>query len=157
MNRQLIIVPNEILRQRCGPIEEITPFVRGLAGDLDDFLNAEYDDVVAVSISAPQLGESIRMFAFRFNPYSTMPSTQVIINPELIYGRKLRTMFETCFSIPDKKFTLQRYLVVKVRGMMLDGNERSFKVHDIVAQAVQHELNHLDGVLIDELGEEVNG
>ena len=155
MSRQLIVVPNKILRQKCEPIKEITSFVRGLAEDLVAFLDVEHDDEIAVSISAPQLGELVCMFAFRLNPYSTIPSAQVIINPELVYGRKSRTVLETCFSMPDEEFTLQRYQTVKVHGIMLDGSERNFKVHGVVAQAVQHDLNHLDGVLMDELGAKV--
>lgn len=154
MSRQFVTVPNEILHQKCESIEDITPSVERLVGDMLDFLSVEHDGLVAIGVSAPQFGESIRMFIFRLNPYSEVPSARVLINPELVYGKKLRTMSEMCFSIPDKEFMLRRYEVVKVRGTTLEGNEVSFKVHGIVAQSVQHELNHLDGVLIDELGDE---
>ena len=157
VNRQLLAIPNEILRQKCKPIKEITPSIRRLAEDMLEFLSVEHNDLIAVGVSAPQLGESVRMFAFRLNPYSSVPSTQVLINPELVYGKKLRSMFEMCFSIPSKEFTLQRYEVVKVCGTTLEGVEVRVKVHGVVAQSIQHELNHLDGVLIDELGERVNG
>lgn len=155
MNRQLIIVPNEILRQKCKPIEEITHYVKELAGDMLEFLSVEHNGLVATGIAAPQLGESVRMFAFRLSPYSEDSSVQVLVNPVLVYGRKSRSMFEMCFSIPGKGFTLQRYEVIKVCGTKLEGNEVSFKVRGIAAQSIQHELNHLDGVLIDELGKEV--
>ncbi len=155
MSRQLLVVPNEILRRKCMAVGRITLSVRLLARSLYDFLGVEHDGVVAVSVSASQLGKSVRMFAFRSNPYSTIPSTQVLINPKLVYGKKLHTVNEMCLSIPGKEFVLQRYELVKVRGMMLDGSERSFRERGIVAQAFQHELNHLDGILIDTLGEEI--
>ena len=153
--RVLVIEPNRILHQKCEVIEEITPFIRKLAGDLMEFLDHTHGGVVSVGVSAPQLGESVRMFAFRLNPYSILPSTRVLINPILVYGKKLRTVSEMCISIPGREFALQRYALVKVRGVTLEGGEVSFKVHGIVAQAIQHELSHLDGVLIGELGKEV--
>lgn len=152
MSRRLLVVPNEKLRRKCESIERVTPFIRELAGELLEFLRVEYQDLVAVGVSAPQLGESVRMFAFRPNPYSSVPDTQVLLNPVLVYGKKLVTLPEMCFSIPGAEFVLRRYEIVKVRGVTLDGNERSFRVRGVVAQALQHELNHLDGVLIDTLG-----
>ncbi len=155
--KELIVVPNEILHQKCKAIEEITSSIRELAGELGEYLAYKHDDLIATGVSAPQFGESVRMLAFRLNPFSEVPSTQVLINPVLIYGKKERSMFESCFSIPDKKFVLRRYKTVRVRGITLESSEVSFKVHDIVAQTIQHELNHLDGVLIDKLGKEVDG
>jgi len=152
--RELITVPNEVLRRECMPVEDITDDIKELAKDLKKFLGFWHSGLVAVGVSAPQLGVSVRMFAFRLSPYSPIPSTQVLVNPTLVYGKKLRSVNEMCFSIPGKEFTLQRYGIVKVRGTTLEGNERSFRVHGVAAQAIQHELNHLDGVLVDELGVE---
>lgn len=152
MSRQLLTVPNEILRQKCKPVKQITIDILSLARDLQEFLMVEHNDVLAAGVSAPQLGELVRMFAFRLNPYSTVPSTQVLINPVLVYGKKSHVVYETCFSVPGREFEVQRYEIVKIRGMTLDGDKKSIRVHGLVAQVIQHELNHLDGILIDGLG-----
>lgn len=152
VSRRFLVVPNERLRCKCEPIGTITPFVRELAGELVAFLGVEHQGLVSVGVSAPQFGESVRMFALRVNPYSRVPDSLVLINPVLVYGKGSCTLSEQCFSIPDTEFMLRRYKIVKVRGMTLAGCERSLHARGVVAQAIQHELNHLDGVLIDTLG-----
>lgn len=76
---------------------------------------------------------------------------------ELVYTKGFHVVEESCLSIPDKEFTLRRAKIVKVRGLTLDGVTGSFRGRDVLAQVFQHELNHLDGLLIDQAGEEVRG
>ncbi len=73
-----------------------------------------------------------------------------IVNPQAVYIKKMHVVTETCLSLPEEVFRLRRGKIVKIRGMLLDGTPRTFKGHDIVAQMFQHELDHLDGILLDE-------
>lgn len=154
VERKLITIPNELLRKECRTITKIAPKVETFAEELVKFLEAHKDDrLTLVAVSANQLGESIRMFAFRSNlSFSGVGDIQVIINPVLVYAKGLHLVNECCLSIPNKTFTLQRHKLVKIRGLTLDGKERSFRARDILAQTFEHELNHLDGILIDKIG-----
>ncbi|GAI94348.1 unnamed protein product, partial [marine sediment metagenome] len=77
---------------------------------------------------------------------------QVLINPEVVYLKGHQIVHESCLSIPGRTFALRRAKLAKIRGLTLDGTMRSFRGRDILAQVFQHELNHLDGILIDTLG-----
>ncbi len=73
------------------------------------------------------------------------------IEPILVYAKGSHLVPESCLSIPGKAFTLRRARIVKIRGLTLDNVQRSFRAHGLLAQVFQHELNHLDGILIDQI------
>ena len=78
-----------------------------------------------------------------------------MINPTLVYAKGFHIVRELCLSLPGKIFTLRRHKIVKIRGVTLDGVERSFRGRDVLAQIFEHEIGHLDGILIDQIGEKV--
>ncbi|MBA7590016.1 Peptide deformylase 1 [subsurface metagenome] len=82
---------------------------------------------------------------------------QVLINPEAVYLKGHQVVSESCLSIPGRTFALRRAKLVKIRGLTLAGEMRSFRGRDILAQVFQHELNHIDGVLIDKLRQQQIG
>lgn len=149
--RKLLVVPNEILRQSCEPINRIDGEIKELAKEMVEFMEtARPDKPVLVGLAASQLGVPIRMFTYTLNPYGEDRQIQVVINPELVRQKDLHSVNETCLSLPGRTFTLQRFKLVKVRGITLDEAQRSFKGRDLVAQIFQHELDHLEGILLDE-------
>jgi len=149
--RELIKLPNPLLRQKSEPVETISS-VRALAAEMVDFLRLHRgDEDRPVGLSAVQLGELVRVIAFSRNPASLEDDIQVVINPELVYQKGHQIVKESCLSIPGKQLPLKRAKIVKIRGITLDSVVRSFRGRDILAQVFQHELNHLDGILIDKL------
>lgn len=153
--RELIKMPNELLRQKSEPVESIDSEVRSLAREMVEFMRHRQDNPLRpVGLAAPQLGELLRVIAFSRNPMSGEEDIQVLINPELVYQKGKHLVSERCLSIPGEVFTLRRAKLVKIRGLTLDNVVRSFRAHDLLAQVFQHELNHLNGVLIDTLGKE---
>ena len=137
----------KILHTECKKVKEITPEIKALAHTLESYLvSHQNNDPRPIAVSAPQVGECIRLFT---SIMSTEGDITTVINPELVYVKKLHLVAETCLSIPGKSFKLKRGKFVKIRGMTLDGSIHSFKGHGIIAQMFQHELNHLDGVTID--------
>ena len=120
--------------------------------ELRELMGVKHRGLVALGIAAPQIGTSLRMFVYRNNPYSSTPSTLTIINPQLIYIKGDITLKETCLSIPDKEFLVKRHKLVKIKGLGLDGKYHSYKGNGLIAQILLHEINHLDGILIDEIG-----
>lgn len=155
--RELHTVPDEILRTPCKPVKDIDDEVKSVAQDLIDHVLAHREDKIApVSMAAPQLGESIRVIIFYPNPaYRERDGIDVLINPELVKSRKFVVLRETCLSVPEKAFWVKRAKRAKVKGLDLDGKTKSYKAADLFAQMLQHEIDHLDGKLIDKTGRKV--
>ncbi len=151
--RELIKLPNPLLRQKSQPVETIDRRVKELALEMVDFMRLRRGDAARpVGLSAVQLGELIRVVAFRGNPQSQEElQVQVLINPEAVYLKGHQVVRESCLSIPGRTFTLRRAKLVKIRGLTLAGEMRSFRGRDLLAQVFQHGIGHLDGILIDKL------
>jgi len=155
--RELVNLPNPILRQKSKLVKEIDLKIKQLALEMMDFLRLHHsDNPRPAAIAAVQLGELARVIAFNKNPDAPLesPDVQVLINPELVYQKGSHLVYETCLSIPGKTCKLKRAKLVKIKGLNLAGEVRSFRGRDLLAQVFQHELNHLDGILIDTLGRE---
>ncbi|MBU0778402.1 peptide deformylase [Patescibacteria group bacterium] len=157
--RQLIKLPNDLLRQKSKPVGAIDAAVRELAGEMVEFILQHQDvKIKPVGLSAVQLGEPVRMFAFVSNPEAgrgVSVDTNIIINPELVYMKGTRRVTEACLSVPGKTFNLKRAKIVKIRGLTLDGQLRSFRGRDFMAQVFQHEYDHLEGILVDQRSKEI--
>ena len=153
--RELLTLPNQLLRQKSKPVKRIDSKIKALANEMIQFMQLhQADNMKPISLSACQLGELVRVIAFRRNPVSVdEDDIQVVINPELVYAKSFHLVTESCLSIPGKQFTLRRHKLVKIRGLTLDNVVRSFRGRDLLAQVFQHEFNHLDGILIDQIGE----
>lgn len=154
MVKEIVVVPDPILRKKSLMVKEITPKIEDLANAMVDFMDEHSkDDNCPIGLSAVQFGQPIRMIAFRRSPgILDRDNIQILINPELVYVKKQYTVKEGCLSLPKKLYQLRRFKMAKIRGMTLDGNTRSFRARDLLAQVFQHEMNHLDGVLVDKIG-----
>lgn len=151
---ELVKVPSELLKQKSEPVKNIDS-IRELAQEMVDFLKSHATDVPPpVAVSAPQLGKLVRVIAFRRNA-TPDGDIQVVVNPTFVYGKGAHVVSESCLSLPGKRFALRRHKIVKIHGVTLDGTERSFRGRDVLAQVFEHELGHLDGILIDKVGKRV--
>lgn len=157
--KELLTVPNDILRSMSEPVENINSEVRALAQDLIVYLHEHRNDKVApLSLAAPQLGSLIRVIAFYPNPaFKDRLAIQVLINPVLVKVSKFDTLDESCLSIPGKVFRVKRAKQAKVKGIGINGQPKTIKGRGLLAQMLQHEIDHLDGILIDKIGELVRG
>ncbi|MBA7602295.1 Peptide deformylase [subsurface metagenome] len=152
--RELVKLPNALLRQKSKPVKRIDSKIKALASEMVQFIRLrQADDLRPIGLTACELGELVRVIAFSRNPMSTEEDIQVLINPELVYAKSSHLVTESCLSIPDKEFTLRRHKIVKIRGLTLDGELRSFRGRGLLAQVFQHEIDHLDGILLDQIGE----
>ena len=151
--RQILTFPNPILLKKSKPVKRIDSKIKSIVEEMIEMLGVKHHGEVPLAIAAPQIGELIRMFVYRKNPYSSLPAANVVvINPELVYAKGDVTLFEPCLSLPGKRFLVKRHKIVKLRGLGLNGALRSFKGRDIIAQLLDHELDHLDGILINKSG-----
>ncbi len=140
--RKLLVVPDERLRQKSKPVEKIDDYVKELA----QFLLDQLAQTKSWGMAACQYGEMVRLIVV-----SVRGLDRVFVNPEFVSkSAQTRIVSEACRSIPGKNFMVRRPKIVKIRGLGLDGKTHSLRGRDVLAQVLCHEMDHLDGVLLDE-------
>lgn len=143
---------DEILTRICKPIEKIDENIKKLAQDMLDTMY-EYD---GIGLAAPQVGHDIRLVVYdsKYIEEGAKKRPIVLVNPKIIYTSKSMVKAEEgCLSYPDIFYDLDRFEKVKVEFLGLDGKKRIISARDIEAVVIQHELDHLDGIVfLDKVG-----
>lgn len=144
--------PDEVLRQKC---ERVTKVDDELRKFLDDMLETMYIDK-GCGLAAPQVGVTKRIIVLDPNPSDedlSLRRPMYLINPEIIWRSEEKVLFnEGCLSLPDQRAEVERCERVRVHYIDYDGNEQEILADDLLAIILQHEIDHLDGVLyIDHL------
>ncbi|MGE0765909.1 MAG: peptide deformylase [Hyphomicrobiaceae bacterium] len=142
---EIITLPDPILRKVALPVERVDDDLRRLA---DDMLDAMYD-APGIGLAAPQVGVSRRLIVVDVSEKEGEKKPLVLINPRII-GRADETSVyeEGCLSIPDVKVDIERPAMVDVSYLDRSGVEQTMKAEGLLATAIQHEIDHLDGRLI---------
>jgi peptide deformylase len=132
---------NPILRKKSQPINKVDEKVLSLINDMNETLIKAN----GAGLSACQVGENIRLFVVSPN-YS---KKYVFINPEIIkLSKKTEIVEEGCLSLPEMFVPIKRALSLKIEATDKNGKKFKIKAKDILARAIQHEFDHLNGVLI---------
>jgi peptide deformylase len=143
--RDVVALPEAVLKQRA---EEIGGADAALGDDLVDTMRVSPG---CVGLAAPQIGVSRRAFCLDVSGHpkgNPNHGLVVLFDPELVHAEGSEVAREGCMSVPDFTANVRRALTVVVRGVDHDGNERLFEASGFEARAFQHELDHLDGLLI---------
>ena len=135
------IVGDPVLTQRASEVTEIDG---RLAKLVDDMLETMYD-APGVGLAAPQVGVQKRFFVYDLGDGE---GGRVLINPVITESSGEWEFTEGCLSVPGLHWDIVRPKEIHVTGIDLDGNEVSFEADEYVARVFQHELDHLDGVLL---------
>ena len=139
----IITIPDPVLRKVSAPITEITDGVRQL---LTDMVETMYD-APGIGLAAPQISISQRLIVMDCGKDET-PELFKMINPEIISrSDKLAVLEEGCLSIPDQTADVERPAIVEVKYTDIAGGEQRLTCEGLLAACVQHEVDHLDGVL----------
>ena len=158
MIREIVQYGHPILRQRCRPVSTVDDSLVQLAVDMLETMVAAH----GVGLAAPQVGEDIRLAVIDVSHdpecvtllkvngedadlLSIMPL--IFINPELTYGQAKETSIEGCLSIRDIRAEVRRPSEVKATLPQLDGSVQVIETDGLLARALQHEIDHLNGVL----------
>jgi len=143
--REVLQFPDKRLRVVSQPVAEITEAIRVLAADMCDVM---YDEP-GIGLAAPQVGEAIRMFVIdtEWSEDGASRNPQVMINPEFLRREGKITWEEGCLSVPDYTADVERSSHVTIRALDLDGKEIIEEAEGLRAVCLQHEFDHLDGVL----------
>lgn len=147
--RPILVIPDPVLKQVSTPVESITAEVRTLAADM---LETMYD-APGIGLAAIQIGVPKRMITIDLSRPEEERSPIVLINPEVVWESPERNVYEEgCLSIPEYYEEVERPRAVKVRYTDLDGKTQELDADGLMATCVQHEIDHLNGVLfIDHL------
>lgn len=142
--RNILIHPDPRLKKVCEPVANVDAKIRKLA---DDMLETMYD-APGVGLAGPQIGVMKRIFVIDCADKDTAPDPMILINPEITWESEgLNTYEEGCLSIPDIYEEVTRPEMVRMSYLDVDGKKHEDEFDELYATAVQHELDHLDGVL----------
>lgn len=147
--KPLIILPDPLLRQISQPIERFDADTKRLASDMLDTMY----DAPGIGLAAVQIGIDRRMLVIDVAREGEEKTPLVFINPLVIASSEERSVYEEgCLSIPDYYAEVERPATVRVDYFDVDGKPQTVEADGLLATCLQHEMDHLDGVLfIDHL------
>ena len=142
--RPILIIPDARLRAVAEPIVAVDDEIKALAKDMLDTMY----DAPGIGLAAPQIGVLKRIVVMDLAKDDETPDPIVMINPEITrFSDETVVTEEGCLSIPDLFYEVERPAEVTVRYIDIEGNEVVREAGERLAICVQHELDHLDGVL----------
>jgi peptide deformylase len=144
MRRTIVEYPHPVLKQRAVELNDFGPSLHALLDDLFETMKA----ADGIGLAAPQVGESVR--AFIVDVENTPGSVREFINPECIEMKGKIAFEEGCLSFPGLTETIPRAKNVTILYQDRHGKKQRFEAEGLLAVAIQHEYDHLDGVLFIE-------
>jgi len=137
------VLPDPVLRQKSKRVRSVDDSIRKLINDMLETMRAAQ----GVGLAAPQVGTLLRVIVVG------VPEEEItLINPQVVRRKGERLVNEGCLSLPGYVGELKRAELVTVKGLNPDGKEIRIKAEELLAQALEHEIDHLNGVLyIDQL------
>ena len=139
--RNIRVWGESVLTKKCRPVTEMTDKLRTL---IDDMFETMYD-VQGVGLAAPQVGVLKRIVVI--DTGLEEPDPHLLINPVILEADGEQTGSEGCLSVPGKNGDVTRPMHVKVRAQDIDMNEFELEGEGLLARAICHELDHLEGIL----------
>ncbi|MBC07639.1 peptide deformylase [Thalassospira sp.] len=142
--REILIVPDPRLKKECAPVEEVNDEIKTL---LDDMLETMYA-APGIGLAAPQIGVMKRVVVMDVSDDKDKPEPLKLINPEIIWESEYTSVYqEGCLSIPEQYADVERPAEVGMRYMDENGKMHEIEADGLLATCIQHEIDHLDGVL----------
>jgi peptide deformylase len=142
--KPLIILPDPLLRQVSQPIERVDADVRKLA---EDMLETMYE-APGIGLAAIQVGVARRMLVIDISKEGDEREPLVFINPEIVRSSDEYSVYEEgCLSIPDYYAEVERPASITVKSLDREGREHLTEADGLLATCLQHEIDHLNGVL----------
>lgn len=141
--RNVVTEGDEILRKHCKEVKEVTPRIKETLQDMLETMR----ESMGVGIAAPQVGIMRRMFVAQPDPFDE-DKVYFMINPvmlEMSEEKELGT--EGCLSVPDMMGDVERSVWIKMEATDINGERKTYEFEGFDARVMQHEYDHLDGIL----------
>ncbi len=137
--------PDPILKKKALPVDKVDDELRAF---MDDMLETMYE-AAGVGLAAPQVGVSKRIVVIDYaKEEGEEPKILHLVNPEIIWTSEEKIICEEgCLSVPSLVAEVERFLSVRVQYLDYDGNAQELVAEGLLSRIVQHELDHLNGVL----------
>ncbi len=151
----LVTLPRESLRQESQTVskeELLTPEMQKFC---EDMIPAMYH-YEGIGLAAPQVDKNIRICVIGKDADNSLKEDLILVNPEIeILSRKKNVDSEGCLSVPHTFGKVKRASHLRVRAMAVDGSDLDFEAKNFFARVVQHELDHLNGILFIDRAKDV--
>ena len=144
---KIVKVGDDVLRKKCRPVDEITPKILRLLDDMTETMR----QAQGVGLAAPQVGILRRIVVIEVEEGNVIE----LINPKIIAYAGEQTGTEGCLSVPGKWGTVTRPMHVTVRALNRHGEEFEVTGSELLARALCHELDHLEGKLYIDVATEI--
>jgi peptide deformylase len=152
--KNILTIPNKILFEKSEKVLKIDTEIKEIINQLVETTNAQTEPEAA-GLAAPQIGYNKRIILVRDfkrvpNSEKLLVTNNIMLNPKIISeSKELDTDWESCLSIPNMYGKVTRPYSIKVIYMDENGVERKIKAKDFYARVIQHEVDHLNGILFD--------
>lgn len=142
--RSIVIAPDPVLKRKARPVERVDAAVAGL---MDDLLETMYA-APGIGLAAPQVGVLQRVLVVDVAPAEEPRQPVRMANPEIVWAsQEMQVREEGCLSLPDYYAEVTRPAAVRVRYLDETDTARELAAEGLLATCVQHEIDHLDGIL----------
>ena len=142
--RKIVIEPDPILREKSASLEKVDDEIRAL---LDDMLETMYA-APGIGLAAVQVGILKRLIVIDISKNEEKKNPLFLINPEIISRSKKTSIYEEgCLSLPGHFAEVERPAECQIKFVDYDGKEKELQANGLLATCIQHEVDHLNGVL----------
>ena len=147
--REILTVPHPVLKQVSQPVDKVDDELRAL---MDDMLETMYD-APGIGLAAVQIGVPKRVIVMDLAEKDAEPQPRYFVNPEIVWkSDELFSYEEGCLSVPEVYDAVERPARVRIKYLGYDGQPVEEECEGLFAVCIQHEMDHLEGVLfIDHL------
>ena len=142
---KILKYPHPILRVPC---PERLDFDQALQDLVANMVETMYHGKGAVGLAAPQVGYSVRVFVMDTHAYTTRDNLKIMVNPKIVSASRNKTMREGCLSFPEYLANVKRSQRITVEAFDAFGILHTYELKHLEAVCVQHEIDHLDGILM---------
>jgi peptide deformylase len=137
--------PHPALRVRC---EEVVRFDADFQALVADLIETMYSGPGAIGLAANQTGHTARVFVMDVNAFTTRDALKVMVNPVIVTASRNKVMREGCLSFPEYLANIKRAQRVEMQAYDQYGELHTYELKHMEAICAQHELDHLDGILM---------
>lgn len=141
--RDIRLLGDPILRRECDPVDAVDDEVRALIRDLEETMY----DADGIGLAAPQVGVPLRVFVYDVRDPDDPRAAGTLVNPRVVSTEGIERDTEGCLSVPGLQEVVERPARVVVEGLDGEGQDVRIEADGLLARCLQHERDHLDGVL----------